>query len=52
MDLLRAVLEVIPEFAKKGSQMGIMTTLERLFHIQRIVMNKEDMALEDIVEAF
>ena len=40
LDLVWMVSYVIPEFVKKGRWMGSMTTLERVFHILRIIVNQ------------
>ena len=41
------VLEVTPEFAKKGSQMVRMAPLYRVFQSIRFVVNEEDTALKE-----
>ena len=46
-DLVRAVSDVIPEFARNGRRMGRTATLARVFQSLRIVVNEEDEALEE-----
>ena len=38
-DLIRVVLEFIPDFSKKGRRMGRMATLDRIFQNLRITVN-------------
>ena len=46
------VLEVIPDFSKKGKRTGKISTMERVLYSLRIILNKEDMTLEEIAEDF
>lgn len=49
-DLVSAVAEVTPEFARKGRRMGRTATLARVFQALRIVVNEEDLALKEALE--
>ena len=51
-DLVRVVLEVIPDFSNKGIHMGRMDTLERVFQRLRVIVNQEKAKLDKIVEYF
>ena len=51
-DLVWAVLEAISDFYKKVMHMGKMATLDMVFQILGILINKYDTDLEDIVEVF
>lgn len=48
--LVDAVAEVTPAFAKKSKRMGRNSTLARVFQALRIVVNEEDAALREALE--
>jgi len=48
-DLMNAIADVTPEFARKGRRMGRTATAARVFQSLRIVVNEEDSALGDVL---